>query len=66
MVIEVSAREYIQWDKDRSAARRNWEAGKDFHVFSLDAPLADIDGAKTRLEQLPDQTRLESMICGLC
>ena len=63
MVIEVSASEYIQWDKDRSAARRNREAGKGFHVFSLDAPLADTYGAKTRLEQLPGQTRLESMVC---
>lgn len=63
MVIEVSASEYIQWDKDRSAARRNREAGKNFHVSSLDAPLAGMDRTMARLEQLPDQTQLESMVC---
>lgn len=52
MVIEVSAREYIQWDKDRSAARRNREAGKNFHVSSLDAPLSGMDRTMARLEQL--------------
>lgn len=59
MVIEVSASEYIQWDKGRSAARRNREAGKNFHVSSLDAPLAGMDCTMARLEQLPDQTQLE-------
>lgn len=63
MVIEVSADEYSQWDKDRSAARRNREAGKVFRVFSLDAPPAGTDVAATRLEQLPDQTQLESAVC---
>ena len=61
MVIEVSASEYIQWDKDRSAARRNREAGKNFHVSSLDAPLAGMDCTMARLEQLPDQTQLEAI-----
>lgn len=63
MVIEVSASEYIQWDKDRSAARRNREAGKNFRVSSLDAPFAGMDRTMARLEQLPDQTQLESMVC---
>lgn len=63
MVIEVSADEYIQWDKDRSAARRNREAGKNFHVSFLDAPFAGMDRTMARLEQLPDQTQLESMVC---
>ena len=63
MVMEVSAGEYIQWDKDRSAAKRNREAGKNFHVISLDAPLVSTDGIATRLERLPDQTQFESIVC---
>ena len=63
MVIEVSASEYSQWDKERSAARRNREAGKNFRVSSLDAPSAGMDRTMARLEQLPDQTQLESKVC---
>lgn len=63
MVIEVSADEYIQWDKDRSAARRNREARKKFQVVSLDVPFVGTDGTMTRLEQLPDQTQIESIVC---
>ena len=63
MVIEVSADEYVQWDKDRSAARRNREAGKNFHVISLDAIPVSADGDRTRLEQISDQIGLESKVC---
>lgn len=63
MVIEVSADEYILWDKDRSLAKRNREAGKDFHIISLDAPPANINGKTTVLDRLSEQTQFESIVC---
>jgi hypothetical protein len=51
MIMEVSAEEYREWSREQQRIRRNEEAGKEYSLLSLDAPIGP-DGSETALREM--------------
>ncbi len=63
MVIEVTAAEYREWNRDRMAAARNRVLGKNYQVLSLDAPFRTENTVLDLRKALKSGERMEEQVC---
>ena len=63
IVIETSLAEYRQWDRERSAERRNRRAGRAFQHLSFSTPINEAEDSVSLLDSIAADAQVESVVC---